>query len=136
MLRLILCFLVISSLGFSANRNKTLIANDQVLQVTEANFSQITQSKKPVIIDINASWCSACKMLAPVFDGMSDKYGDKILFAKIDVDSQNRLSEKYQVTALPTVLFFKPGQKDPILRHVGAMTSEDFDRMISDFLKK
>ena len=117
------CFLLICSFGFSA-----------VLQLTQKNFSQVEKSTIPVIIDVYANWCGACKKLAPTFKELSEKYQGQILFAKIDVDAQAQLAERYQVDSLPTVLFIHPGQTDPSMRHVGSMNREDFESRISEFL--
>jgi thioredoxin 1 len=106
-----------------------------VLEVTKDNFSQITESKKPVIIDVNASWCPSCQKIAPIFDELSEKYKGKIQFAKIDIDSQNDLADQYGVTALPTLIFLKPGQKTPAMKSVGFISKNDFEAKINEFLK-
>jgi thioredoxin 1 len=128
MKRLVSCLLMVYSAVFASS-------NLAVLQATQENFSQITESKKPVIIDVNASWCGACKMIAPVFDDLSQKYKDKILFAKIDVDSQSALADQYNVTGLPTILFLKPGQTTPVMTSVGYMDKKEFEEKIKQFLK-
>jgi thioredoxin 1 len=124
MKRWLASFLLMSSLGFSA-----------VLQLTEKNFNQVKNTSKPVIIDIYANWCGACKKLAPVFQTLSEKYDGQILFAKIDVDAQSKLVEQYHVDSLPTVLFFQAGSGEPSMRHVGAMNKEDFEAKITELLK-
>jgi thioredoxin 1 len=105
-------------------------------QITEDTVGQIETSDKPVIIDVSATWCGACRTMAPVFDEMSEEYQDTIQFAKMDIDSQQRLAKKFGVKALPTILFFKAGQKKPLMKHTGAMTKDEFEAQIKQFLQR
>lgn len=120
--------------SFSAEK-KEVGANGEILEVTEENFNEITDSKLPVIVDVNASWCNPCKMMEPVMEELSEKYKGKIEFAKIDFDSQSELVKQYDVTSLPTILFIKPGQKKPAIKSVGFMNKKDFEAKIAEFLK-
>lgn len=115
---------------------KEILANVDILEVTQENLSEITESTKPVILDINASWCNPCKMMEPIMDELSEKYKDTIQFAKVDFDSQGEIVKKYDVTSLPTILFIKPGQKTPTMKNVGFMSKKDFEAKIAEFLKK
>ena len=54
----------------------------------EALEELIASSNKPVFCDFWASWCGPCRMLAPVFEEVSDKYEDKATFVKIDIDEE------------------------------------------------
>ncbi len=109
--------------------------NIAVLQLDQENFHLVKESRKPTIIDINAKWCGPCKMMGPVFDEVSQEYPN-IQFAKIDVDSQSELANKYEVTGLPTIVFIKAGQTTPAMRSSGYMSKEEFEQMIEEFLKK
>lgn len=111
------------------------IANADVIQVTEQNFNQIERSNKPVVIDINATWCGACQMLNPIVDELSEEYRGRVIFAKIDIDSQHDLANKYGVNALPTIVFIKPGQKTPFMKVEGALSKEDFEAKVEELLK-
>jgi thioredoxin 1 len=116
-------------------KEREQIAAADVLQVTQDTFSEISKSKLPVIIDVTASWCQACQMLAPIVNDLSEKYKGKILFAKIDIDSQKALADQYGVTALPTLLFLQPGKKTPVMKNVGYLSKKDFEAKITEFLK-
>jgi len=111
------------------------IANADVIQVTAQNFNQIERSNKPVVIDINATWCGACQMLNPIIDELSEEYRGRVIFAKIDIDSQHDLANKYGVNALPTIVFIKPGQKTPFMKVEGALSKEDFEAKVEELLK-
>lgn len=72
----------------------------------------IATSDKPVFCDFWASWCGPCRMLAPVFEELSDKYEDKAVFVKMDVDEEANedAARKYRITNIPNVIAFKKGQ--------------------------
>ena len=60
-------------------------------------------SKKPLLL-VYADWCGPCKMMAPAFESLATKFSKpgKISFAKIDVDSQKEIAQRYGVRAMPT----------------------------------
>lgn len=78
----------------------------------EALEELIASSNKPVFCDFWASWCGPCRMLAPVFEEVSDKYEDKATFVKIDIDEEDSEAAaiKYGITSIPNVIAFKGGK--------------------------
>lgn len=107
-----------------------------IWQLSESNIEQLAASDKPVIVDVNAAWCSACRTMAPVFDEVSQEYQDQIQFAKMDIDAEHRLAKKFGIKGLPTLLFFKAGQTKPSMKHTGALTKEEFEAKIDQFLQR
>jgi thioredoxin 1 len=71
----------------------------------------VLQTSVPIVIDFYADWCNPCKMMAPAFDEVAAEYGDRVRFAKINVDESKKLAIKSKVLSIPTLLFFKGGEQ-------------------------
>ena len=96
--------------------------NSKTVTIDEGNFdAEVTQSQKPVLVDFWAEWCGPCKMIAPVLDEIAKEKGDTVKVGKVDIDKNQSLSLKYNVRAIPTLLFFKNGQ---VVDQVTGMTSK------------
>ncbi len=81
-----------------------------VIEVTDANFEEVVvNAGKPAIVDFWAEWCGPCRMIGPIVKELSEEYGDKIVVAKMDVDSSPMTPGKYGIRNIPTILFFKDG---------------------------
>ncbi|KAK4297141.1 hypothetical protein Pmani_030414 [Petrolisthes manimaculis] len=65
---------------------------------------------KLVIVDFYATWCGPCKIIAPKLEAMS-KVKTNVVFLKVDVDENEEVAQEYQITCMPTFLFFKNGKK-------------------------
>jgi thioredoxin 1 len=83
---------------------------NSTLTLDEASFErEVMQSEKPVIVDFWAEWCGPCKMIAPLLDEIAREKGDVVKVAKVNVDDNQSLAFKYNIRAIPSLLFFKNG---------------------------
>ena len=81
------------------------------IQVTEQNFeSEVLHSAQPVIVDFYADWCGPCKMIAPALEEIASELASKVKIAKVNVDEQSALAQRYHVQSLPTLLYFQDGE--------------------------
>ena len=95
--------------------------------------SEVLQEKeKMVVVDFYADWCGPCRMMAPVFEELSQEM-DNVKFVKINVDENSKLASQYSVFSIPTFLIFKEGEV--IGQMVGAMSKERIKEKINQHLK-
>lgn len=99
------------------------------ISITNDNFEkEVLQEPKPVIVDIYASWCGPCQMMAPIFDELEKEMGDDYKFVKLNVDEARELSIQLGVTSVPSFLFFVDGNVQS--KEVGYMSKEDLQTKI------
>jgi len=72
--------------------------------------NEVLNSDLPVIVDFWAEWCAPCSMIAPVVEQIGQEYEGKIKVGKLNVDENQVTAGKYQVMAIPTLLFFNGGK--------------------------
>ncbi len=85
--------------------------NSATVTINEANFdSEVTKSAQPVLVDFWAEWCGPCKMIAPLLDEIAREKAGVVKIGKVNVDHNQSLSVRYNIRAIPTLLFFKGGE--------------------------
>lgn len=101
-------------------------------QDVDDNQAASSQAKL-VVLDFYATWCGPCKAMAPAMEKMEKKYGDRIEFRKIDVDQEPELAEKYQISAIPTLVVLS-AEGNILDRMSGAQTEGELDKMFGAML--
>jgi thioredoxin 1 len=85
--------------------------NSATIKLDESNFDrEVNQNDKAVIVDFWAEWCGPCKMISPLLDEIAKEKAETVKVAKVNVDENQSLSFKYNIRAIPSLLFFKNGQ--------------------------
>ncbi|KAK6198512.1 thioredoxin [Scheffersomyces amazonensis] len=76
---------------------------------SKQEFTEALQHDGLVVVDFFATWCGPCKMIAPLLDKFSKEY-TTAKFIKVDVDQFGEIAQEYEVSSMPTVIFFKDGK--------------------------
>lgn len=105
----------------------------EVRHLTSADFdTTINNPDKPVLVDFWAGWCGPCRAIAPIIEQISEEYADKLIVAKVDVDAEPALSQRYRVMSIPCVILFKEGEA--VAQSMGAVPKEELLSRISPYL--
>ena len=103
--------------------------SDSVKTLTEFDFKKtIKDSKKPIIIEFFAKWCSPCKMQAPILEEIHKELSNKLCIYKIDIDSAESLAQNLGIEQIPTILVFKDGEE--VERAIGLMSKSEIAAML------
>ena len=102
----------------------------KVINMDEFN-NEVINSNEVAVIDFFATWCGPCKMLAPVFEEVSNEIPNAKFF-KVDIDESLDLARQYNVSSVPTIKIFRQGDLMETL--VGFMPKEKLSEAIKKYI--
>jgi thioredoxin 1 len=100
-------------------KNMPDVTSERIVKLTAQNFAQQTQ-KGIVLVDFWAAWCMPCKMLSPILNDVAESVNGNAKIAKLNIDEQQAIANKFSVRSIPTMIIFKNGKE--IDRIVGVKT--------------
>jgi thioredoxin len=104
-------------------------SDSATVTLTERNFAEMVAATPRILVDFWAPWCGPCRAVAPVLEELAKAEAGRVVVAKVNVDEEPTLAQRYNVQAIPTLLFFKDGEiKDTM---VGAPPKAELVRRIN-----
>lgn len=101
------------------------------LELNEDNFqAEVNDYVGSVVVDFWAPWCGPCRMMTPIIDSLATKFDGKVKIAKVNIDGNQNLAVKFNVSTIPTIVFFKNGQI--IHTSVGVSTEIELEKLINE----
>lgn len=80
----------------------------EVNKKSDVNFLEL---EGLVMVYFFAEWSEPCIRICPMIDEISRDYSDRVNVQKLDVDTSPDTAGIYKISIIPTVMFFKNGQK-------------------------
>ena len=103
------------------------------LHLTTENFrKEVLEYEGVAMVDFWAFWCGPCQMLGPVIESLAERYEGRVVVGKVNTDEEPELAIGYQVSGIPTVIFFKDGKE--IDRKVGVMPPDVYIQVLEQNL--
>lgn len=100
-----------------------------VQNVTDADFDKtVLQGGKPALVDFWAPWCGPCRIIGPIVEELAPSYQGRAIIAKMNVDDNPQVAQKFGITSIPTLMMFKDGKL--VDRVVGAMPKGELQKFI------
>ncbi len=96
-----------------------------VLELNKSNFDE-TIAAGDTLVDFWAVWCGPCKMQSPIVDAFAASQ-NTIKVAKVNVDEEMELAQRYGIMAIPTLIAFRDGQV--INKKTGLSSAEEIEAM-------
>ena len=97
--------------------------------VTDATFAaEVERSPVPVLLDLWAPWCGPCRMVAPTVEELAKEMAGRVRVAKLNVDENPSIANRFQVRSIPTLLVLKGGKE--MERIVGVQPKAEIERRL------
>ncbi|CAI8593110.1 unnamed protein product [Vicia faba] len=105
----------------------------EVASITDENWqSLVIESETPVLVEFWAPWCGPCRMMHPIIDELAKEYVGKFKCYKLNTDESPSTATRYGIRSIPTVIFFKDGEKKDAI--IGAVPKASLITNIEKFL--
>lgn len=100
----------------------------KIIDVNKDNFeSEVLKSEEKVLVDFNANWCGPCRMLRPILESIDN---DKVKIVSINIDNEEELAYKYNVSSIPCLVLFENGNE--VKRSIGLIPKDEIDKLIGE----
>jgi thioredoxin 1 len=98
------------------------------VELTGENFESVIDASGLVLVDFWAGWCGPCRMFAPVFQRVSERYPDAV-FGKVDTEAQPGLARSFGISSIPTLMIIR--DRVVLYAQAGALPEHALEKLIT-----
>ncbi len=105
----------------------------EAMHITDETFNEIaTKTDKGILLDFYASWCGPCKVLGPIVDELAEEFGDRVIIAKVNSETNPNLSDHFKIKSIPTLIFIKDQKVLEVIN--GLVPKPNLKEMVEDLI--
>lgn len=108
------------------------MTQNEPVDLTGEELESVMGENSVVVVDCWADWCAPCKMVEPIMESLAENYGDQAFFGKLNVDEERETALEYQISSIPTILFFQDGELTD--RVIGAVPEEQLEEKVKEII--
>ena len=107
--------------------------SDAIETYTDQNWEkEVVGSTQPVLVDFWAEWCKPCLAMVPDLEAVAQAFKGRLRVGKVNVEENNDIPFKYNVTGMPTLLVLKGGRV--LDQRVGKLTKDALVKLVEPHL--
>ena len=81
-----------------------------LVEAGDADFTEVVDTKRLVLVDLWAPWCGPCRMVAPVLESLARQFPESLKVVKVNVDESPMVAQRYEARSIPMLLFMSGGE--------------------------
>jgi putative thioredoxin len=104
-----------------------------IFEVSDSSYGKyvlLNSHKVPVIVAFEGVWSEHCMIVADIFSSLAKEFAELFIFAKVDIDENPELKEKYNIENVPTLAVFVDGE--PVRFEIGVLQESEARALLRD----
>jgi thioredoxin 2 len=105
-----------------------------VVDAGDDDFTEVAErADMLVLVDMWAAWCGPCRQVSPALEQVANERAGRVKLVKVDVDAAPKLSDRFTVQAVPTLMLLRDGRV--VARRAGAAPAQVLREWVDDALR-
>ena len=100
------------------------------ININNAQFKEMLQGDKPLLVDYWAPWCGYCRRIGPAYDRIASQLEGRLHVVKVNIDDEPILAHQEHIEVIPTLVLYKDGQA------IGSVVAPESKATIEEFIRR